>query len=224
MCGRYSWAQKKTLPHSINLNLPPPPLSVSYNRAPGQKHPIVIKNTNKTAWVDAKWGIELEIKSLSQFPNPINARIETVAEKPIFKNSITQRRCLVPADGYFEWQKLEDQKFPHFHFLPDRTPFAMAGIWNRSLQETSPAHSFASLTHSASPELLHVHHRMPVILKPDHWADWLCPSADLDSLLDHYAQCRQVPILHQVSSRVNRVKESGISLTEEFSEKQSTLW
>jgi putative SOS response-associated peptidase YedK len=224
MCGRYAWGQKIPLPHPKNLPLPPPQPSVSYNRAPGQKHPIVIQGEKEAAWVDAEWGIEPEQNLSFNCPKPINARIETVLEKPIFKNSANNRRCLVPADGYFEWQKLEDQKYPHFHFLPDRTPFAMAGIWNESSREGLAGRSFAILTHSASPGLLHVHHRMPVILEPDDWADWLCPYTDLDPLLDHYAQCRQVPVLHQVSSRVNRVRESGISLTEEFSEKQSTLW
>ena len=224
MCGRYAWGQKKPLPHSKNLLIPPPPPSVSYNRAPGQRHPIVIQCEKEVTWIDAKWGIEPELTMSFNCPKPINARIETILEKPIFKNSVIDRRCLVPADGYFEWQKLGDQKYPHFHFLPDRTPFAMAGIWNASSLEGASGHSFAILTHSASSGLLHVHHRMPVILEPDDWADWLSPQVDLNLLLDHYARCRQVPILHQVSSRVNRVLESGISLTEEFSEKQSTLW
>lgn len=184
----------------------------------------MIQDGNKANWVDAKWGIEPDVSLSSQCPKPINARLETVTEKPIFRNSVMQRRCLVPADGYFEWQKLEDQKYPHYHFIPDGTPFAMAGFWNVASTGGSSARSFALITQSATAGLLHVHHRMPVILDPDDWADWLSPHTDLDHLLDYYRECRQILNLYQVSSRVNRVSESGISLTEKFSEKQSTLW
>ena len=75
MCGRYAWGQKIPLPHPKNLPLPPPQPSVSYNRAPGQKHPIVIQGEKEAAWVDAEWGIEPEQNLSFNCPKPINARI-----------------------------------------------------------------------------------------------------------------------------------------------------
>ncbi len=132
MCGRYCWAQKKKLTPPKNLILPSPPSSVSYNRAPGQDHPIIIRGNKECTWSLAKWGLIPEQKEGNAIPHPINARIETVREKPIFQNSVQQRRCLIPADGYFEWQKLETQKYPHFHFLNKQDTFAMAGIWNET--------------------------------------------------------------------------------------------
>lgn len=222
MCGRYSWAQKKALPS--HCSLPTPPKSVSYNRAPGQKHPISIQREKTREWTLAKWGLDPLSQPMANHPNPINARIETVLEKPVFQNSILHRRCLVPADGYFEWQKIETQKYPHFHFLPGQHSFAMAGIWNESKQGGQSSITFAVLTHSASPDTLPIHHRMPVILRPEDWLDWISPQSNPDLLLSRYAQCQHNVLVHQVSSRVNRVSEDDPGITDQFSEKQTTLW
>lgn len=222
MCGRYSWAQKKALPS--HCSLPTPPKSVSYNRAPGQKHPISIQRENSRKWTLAKWGLDPLSQPMANHPSPINARIETVLEKPVFQNSILHRRCLVPADGYFEWQKIETQKYPHFHFLPGQHSFAMAGIWNESKQGDQSSITFAVLTHSASPDILPIHHRMPVILRPEDWLDWISPQSNPDLLLSRYAQCQHTVLVHQVSSRVNRVSEDDPGITDQFSEKQTTLW
>lgn len=224
MCGRYSWAQKKKLTPPKNLILPSPPSSVSYNRAPGQDHPIIIRSNKKCTWSLAKWGLIPEQKEGNAIPHPINARIETVREKPIFQNSVQQRRCLIPADGYFEWQKLETQKYPHFHFLNKQDTFAMAGIWNETKKGDQTARSFTILTHSASPNLLHIHHRMPVILQPKDWTAWLASQTDLDPFLNRYAQCQVTLEAYQVSSRVNKVQHNGPEITEKFTEKQTTLW
>lgn len=222
MCGRYSWAQKKALPS--HCSLPTPPKSVSYNRAPGQKHPISIQRENSREWTLAKWGLDPLSQPMVNHPSPINARIETVLEKPVFQNSILHRRCLVPADGYFEWQKIETQKYPHFHFLPGQHSFAMAGIWNESKQGEQSSITFAVLTHSASADILPIHHRMPVILRPEDWLDWISPQSNPDLLLSRYAQCQHTVLVHQVSSRVNRVSEDDPGITDQFSEKQTTLW
>ena len=150
MCGRYSWAQKKVSTQLEKLEVPPPPTSVSYNRAPGQEHPVVIKTTKKTDWSMAKWGIIPSQKLASSRLNPINARIETVREKSIFQDSLLHRRCLVPADGYFEWQKIDSQKYPYFHYLTNQHMFAMAGIWNETKKEEGCVRSFSVLTQPAS--------------------------------------------------------------------------
>jgi len=172
----------------------------------------------------AKWGLDPLRQPMVKHPSPINARIETVLEKPVFQNSILHRRCLVPADGYFEWQKIETQKYPHFHFLPGPHSFAMAGIWNESKQGGQSNITFAVLTHSASPDILPIHHRMPVILRSEDWLDWMSPQSNPDLLVSRYAQCQHTVLAHQVSSRVNRVHEDDPGITDPFSEKQTTLW
>ena len=222
MCGRYSWAQKKALPS--HCSLPTPPQSVSYNRAPGQEHPISIQRENSREWTLAKWGLDPASQPTLNHHSPINARIETVLEKPVFQNSILHSRCLVPADGYFEWQKIETQKYPYFHFLAGPHSFAMAGIWNESKQGDRSNITFAVLTHSASPDILPIHHRMPVILRSEDWLDWMSPQSNPDLLLSQYAQCQHTVLAHQVSSRVNRVREDDPGITDPFSKKQTTLW
>ena len=224
MCGRYSWAQKKVSTQLEKLEVPPPPTSVSYNRAPGQEHPVVIKTTKKTDWSMAKWGIIPSQKLASSRLNPINARIETVREKSIFPDSLLHRRCLVPADGYFEWQKIDSQKYPYFHYLTNQHMFAMAGIWNETKKEEGCVRSFSVLTQPASPNLLHIHHRMPVIINPQDWSDWLDNDSQLDHLLSYYSQPKQTLNVHQVASKVNHVKNDGPDLIIRFTEKQSTLW
>ena len=224
MCGRYAWAQKNSFQKPKIRDLSTPPHSVSYNRTPGQNHPIIIQNGKDYKWSTASWGIVSHQKLVQSTHKPINARIETVREKPIFQNSIRRRRCLVPADGYFEWQKIETQKYPHFHFLHDRNAFAMAGIWNSSIQNGKRIHSFAILTHPASSNILHIHHRMPVILKPEDWTAWLAQETQINQLLHCYAQCQQNIQAYQVSSRVNNIQQDGPELIKKFTEKQSTLW
>ena len=224
MCGRYSWAQKKVSTQFKKLEIPPPPTSVSYNRSPGQEHPVIIKTTKKTDWSMAKWGIIPHQKLASSRLNPINARIETVREKSIFQDSLLYRRCLIPADGYFEWQKTESEKYPYFHYLPDLHMFAMAGIWNETQEEDGCVRSFSVLTQPASSNLLHIHHHMPVIINPEDWSDWLNNDSKLDYLLSYYSQPKQTLYVHQVASKVNHVKNDGPDLIVRSTEKQSTLW
>jgi len=224
MCGRYSWVQKKALSLSKHLKLAPPPSSISYNRAPGQSHPIITQSENSFSWSLAKWGFTSKISQATKIPNPINARIETVLEKTIFQNSILNQRCLIPADGYFEWQKIETQKYPHFHYLNTGKDFAMAGIWNSQITKDSDEMSFAIITKQASSNISHIHNRMPVILSDEDWADWLAPQTNIKNLLSRYCKGTQTLEFHQVSSLVNAVTMDGIELIEKFSEKQSTLW
>ena len=156
MCGRYSWAQKNVSTQLEKLEVPPPPTSVSYNRAPGQEHPVVIKTTKKTDWSMAKWGIIPSQKLASSRLNPINARIETVREKSIFQDSLLHRRCLVPADGYFEWQKLTLRNIPIFTTLPINICLQWQGFgtkqkkkkgaYGHSLYSPNPLHQIYSIS------------------------------------------------------------------------------
>mgnify|MGYP000054600762 CR=1 FL=1 len=224
MCGRYSWAQNKAHSFSKSLQLVPHPPSVSYNRAPGQNHPIITLIGNSSDWEFAKWGFVSGADNSKNFSKPINARIETVLEKPIFQNSVLNHRCLIPADGYFEWQRIENQKYPHFHYLTNREDFAMAGIWNKQTSIKKIEKSFAILTKQAESNISHIHNRMPVILSSKDWEEWLSPTVKIHQLLSRYSQNTQTLEFHQVSSRINGVNIDGVELLEKFSEKQSTLW
>lgn len=105
----------------------------------------------------------------------INARSETVAEKPAFRTSLRRRRCLVPADGYYEWAKTADgRKQPHFIRLRDGAPFAFAGLWDVWEQGADGyIESCALLTTEPNDRTRSIHDRMPVILRPDDYDVWL---------------------------------------------------
>ena len=221
MCGRYSWSQKKSFPKSKNFIIPPDISSkASFNRAPGQKHPIILHRDKKIIYESALWGMNLNTKSNASKIKPINARIETIIEKVAFQDAIMKRRCLVPADGYFEWQKNENKKEPYYHYKADNSPFFMAGIWNLINNSVS----FCILTHSATSEILHIHHRMPVILKTKDWQTWLDTNYDLNILLSSYQKPSIQIKCHAVSSRVNRVTEDDEKLIHKTAEIQSTFW
>jgi putative SOS response-associated peptidase YedK len=106
----------------------------------------------------------------------INARAETVAEKPSYRSAYRRRRCLVPADGYFEWKKLDAGKQPYYIHRSDETPFAMAALWESWHSDQDDALlTFTVITTDANHATSCVHDRMPVIVDPDDYAMWLDP-------------------------------------------------
>ena len=131
MCGRYTWSQKSKLPRLKNFLLPEPPISVSFNRAPGQSHPIITEKNRKPVWSFADWGLNINTsKSKIRF-KPINARIESILCHKIFNKPLRFTRCLIPADGYYEWQSLGYEKYPFYHYTIDKAPFLMAGFYTK---------------------------------------------------------------------------------------------
>ncbi len=108
----------------------------------------------------------------------INARSETAAEKPSFRSAVKSRRCLVPASGFYEWVKGPDGKQPHFIHFADARTFAFAGLWERwSKGENGPLETFTILTTTPNDLISDLHDRMPVILPPETYVDWLEPGA-----------------------------------------------
>ena len=156
---------------------PEQPEKPSYNRAPGQSHPSISNQSGAIQWDNMLWGNPKSDSSPNSF-FPINARSETVQEKPIFKESYLERRCLIPADGWFEWQVIEGQKYPHHIFSENDETFAFAGLW-KSINQRKV---FSILTRSAATNILHIHHRAPVALTEDHWEFWLDEKQSQDSL------------------------------------------
>ena len=106
---------------------------------------------------------------------PINARAESVAEKPAFRNAFRHRRCLIAADGYFEWRKLERTKQPYFIALKDCEPFAFAGVWDHWARDEHSIDSCAIIVTEANELTKPIHDRMPVILAPQVYDAWMDP-------------------------------------------------
>lgn len=152
------------------LNLP-----ARYNVAPTQEMPVVRKGAESPrALVRMKWGlIPSWAKDASVASKMINARGETIAEKPSFRSAFAKRRCLIPADGFFEWSTREGAKQPYLIGFDDRRPFAFAGLWERWTGGEAPMVTFTIVTTEATEALRPIHHRMPVILPPEAYDDWL---------------------------------------------------
>lgn len=176
MCGRYvlyiAPHKLKDLFGTENLpNFPP-----SYNAAPLQEHPIVIKNRIGMA----RWGFvpswaKQDDKGMAA--KMINARSETVAEKASFRESWERgRRCLIPANGFYEWKKDEASGInqPYYIQLPEQQPMAFAGLWAKN----GDLVTYTILTKPADGMIAGLHHRMPVTITPDQAAQWFAADAD----------------------------------------------
>ena len=140
----------------------------------------------------------------------INARAETVAEKPAFQESLERRRCLVPADGFYEWQRNTRSKQPYCFEVGQREPFAFAGLWDRwRAPDGTTVETCTILTTTANPLLSDVHDRMPVILSPDDYDLWLDPGfrkvAGLKEFLKPFEadRMRRYPVSDRVNSVTN---------------------
>jgi putative SOS response-associated peptidase YedK len=166
-----------------------------------------------------RWGL---IPSWAKDPamgnRMINARAETVAEKPAYRRAFKKRRCLVPADGFFEWKKGEGEgtqkvpKTPFWIHRMDGKPFAMAGLWEKwTPGEGAPVYSFTIITTEAVPEIREIHPRMPVILPRslhDRWLDLRTSPGDLKDLLHPFGDGLQAyPVAPLVNSPRNDVPE-----------------
>ncbi len=192
MCGRFTLASDPELLHGIfdNTELPIE-FSPRYNIAPTQDVAVIANTQNNGD--DKKieffqWGL---IPSWAKDPKigsrMINARSETLSEKPSFRNAYKRRRCLVLADGYYEWQTVpgEKTKQPVYIRFNSQNPFAFAGLWEewQANYMEKPLRSCTIITCPPNPLLANVHHRMPVILPKDAYAKWLVPEEQLPETL-----------------------------------------
>ncbi|HJO70052.1 MAG TPA: SOS response-associated peptidase [Rhodospirillales bacterium] len=178
MCGRFSLtASWDEIRRYYDLIDAPMNLAPRYNVAPTQTVPVVRRTSARECEaVMMRWGlIPSWAKDARLGARMINARAETVAEKPAFRGAFRSRRCLVPADGFYEWQARTKGKQPYRIARPDGGLFSFAGLWERweKAPDGAPVESFTFLTTTATPELHPIHPRMPVILKSSDHAAWL---------------------------------------------------
>jgi putative SOS response-associated peptidase YedK len=154
-----------------------PDLRPRFNVAPSQSVPVVGAKANGGRPLALfKWGFVPSWAGDDPKMRPVNAKAETVAQSPMFGDSLRQRRCLVVADGFYEWRTVVKKKFPVWFHLKDNAPFAFAGIWDVWSGPQGKQFTVAILTTEPNELCRTVHDRMPVILKPEDEATWLDPS------------------------------------------------
>lgn len=179
MCGRYTLQDPEAVAEAIRaLGAAPHDIPRRYNGAPTQQMPVVIQKAEALEQVILKWGIvpffaRKEAKPLQL----INARSETAVEKPSFRQGIQKRRCVIPADGFFEWKRHPDgkSKTPYYIRLKGGRPFWIAGIYE---EEAAPIPAgFLLLTTGPNALMEPIHDRMPVILTEEEARDWVRPGA-----------------------------------------------
>jgi putative SOS response-associated peptidase YedK len=180
MCGRFTLSQTAERVAEVFQVSAVPPLEPRYNISPTQAAPVVFRTTNspERQFTYMHWGL---IPSWADDPKMgarlINARAETVTEKPSFRAAFKRRRCLVVADGFYEWQTINRKKQPFYIQMGDRRPFGFAGLWEHwQSADGSEIESCTILTTEPNDMLRPIHNRMPVILNPTEYDLWL----DLD--------------------------------------------
>lgn len=217
MCGRYTLSSTGEIVAELFRLTDIPELSPRYNIAPTQEVPAVLVdpsgNTRQCRML--RWGlIPSWAKDSTIGSRMINARAETVAEKPSFRSAFRRRRCLLVADGFYEWKKLERGKQPYYIRLKDERPFAFAGLWEHWEGAGGEViESCTIVTTEPNKLVAGLHNRMPVIVSPDGHAAWLDPaSASPDALrllLRPYPpdEMTAYPVSTRVNSPANDVPE-----------------
>jgi putative SOS response-associated peptidase YedK len=205
MCGRYTLTSRgREVAETFELD-EEPELDARHNIAPGQPIAVVARRGGRRECSQRHWGFH-QGGDKGRFV--INARCETVASRPSFRDAFETQRCLVPANGFFEWRRQGTGRAPYYLHLRDDGLFAMAGIWHRWPRPDGTADPAAVILTTRPNDLVSsIHDRMPMILEPSQWATWLGDDKITAEQLGRLAQplpaerMRRTP----VSTRVNRV-------------------
>ena len=220
MCGRFTLTSPLEALRDLFGISERPNLAASYNVAPTHKVAAVrIGDDDERHFTWFAWGlVPAWAKDATIAGRLINARGETVASKPSFRDAFRKRRCLIAADGFYEWQAAKPgaPKQPYRVTLADGGPFAFAGVWERwqNAAAASPDESVletcAIITTAAAAPITHIHHRMPVILEADDHAAWLTASPEE---VQHLMRPYQGELAaYSVSTRVNAVRNNDAGL------------
>jgi putative SOS response-associated peptidase YedK len=226
MCGRFTL---RTPPGRLVEEFglaSEPDFAPRYNIAPTQPVAAVRLKGGQRELAMLNWGlVPFWAKDARIGNRNINARSETAAQKPMFREAFRSRRCLIPADGFYEWRKIgPKRKQPYFIHAANGRPFAFAGLWERWNAGGEPLESCTILTTDANGLLAPLHDRMPVILPPDKYEVWLDPDVQQKAL---QPLLTPLPVdaltLHAVSTEVNRPANDSPRCIEPVSAQTSLL-
>jgi putative SOS response-associated peptidase YedK len=227
MCGRYLLispveAMRRFFDVGGLLNLPP-----RYNIAPTQDAPVVrLDKQGRRELIPMRWGlVPLWAKDLSMGARCINARAESISEKPAFRDAFAHRRCLVPTDGFFEWEKKGKAKQPWRIGPAEDGLMALAGVWERWRgPDGAVVRSYAVITTEANELVAPLHDRMPAVIPPAEFQEWLDADTSpprLQEMLRPYPASRMRA--YPVSRRVSDVRNDDPGCIEPFVAEEPTL-
>lgn len=207
VCGRYTLTDPGSVPSFFEISQTRIPLR--YNIAPGQIVPVILGNADgKRQLVEMEWGIsgrQLGLSSKSK--RLINVRSETAGQKKIFRPAFRNRRCLVPASGFYEWKKKEKQRLPYYFYPSDEPLLGFAGIWE--LRQNGDPPVFAILTCPANSAVASIHNRMPVTLQKEYFSGWLEPKTEERELSEMLLPLPSEQLAwHPVSTLVNNPRNN----------------
>lgn len=228
MCGRYvSAAPVDDLAKYFSATVPEQALEANFNVAPTTEVYAVRAKDGERAMASMRWGlVPFWAKDLKVGARMINARSETARDKPAFRRAFAKRRCLLPADGFYEWQKIEGSKTkqPFFIHRADEEPLVFGGLYEfwhpkdadgNDIPDADRLVSCSILTTAANATMAPVHDRMPVLLAPGVWDDWLDPDADHDFVSSLMVPAPESLLtMYPVSTAVNSVRNNGSELLE----------
>ncbi|WP_353633598.1 SOS response-associated peptidase [Halobacterium sp. NMX12-1] len=219
MCGRYAlFSDPDEL--AAEFDLDDASYEATYNAAPSEELPVIL-DENSTEFSTARWGL---VPSWSEGPkdgpDPINARAESLTENRLFAEAYEQRRCLVPADGFYEWTETDDGKQPYFVSRADGRPLLLAGLWETwtpeqkqtglgefgsggPSREAEPVQSFTIVTTEPNDFLADYHHRMAVVLDPEAGERWLSAEDPGDLLEPSTIDFEAWPVSEAVNNPAN---------------------
>ena len=221
MCGRFVSASPPDQIASYFDAAPPEALlEPSYNVCPTNDVYAVLVDGGVRRLTALHWGlVPFWAKDPKIGSRMINARAETVMEKSAFKGAFKKRRCIIPADGFFEWKVQEGskKKQPMYIHRPDGEPYAFGGLWELRRPKDRPDEELRSctiITGAPNERMAEIHERMPLILPPDRWADWLDPDLQDTDVIGQFLvpAPKSLIAFHPVSTEVNNVRNNGAEL------------
>lgn len=230
MCGRYVIEDFQELSETLRqipfqTDYDPEP---TWNAAPSQTLPVIVEEDGTWHLRPMQWGLIPRWVKSGEKPKvaPINARSETLAEKPMFRSLIKRNRCLVPANGFYEWKRTGGPKQPFYIFLKDQPLMLMAGLYDTAKDAKGEEfQSYTIVTGGPNVLMQEIHDRMPMIIHPDDAPLWMDREIDEIGPLEHLLQpiAGEEMDLYPVSTVVNNVRNNGPELVEPVAE-QETLF
>ena len=186
MCGRFaSYKNLNKLKNIFNITNSDFNITQSYNISPGQNVNIILSYKLENYLLESNWGYTFINRNTQNKQMVINSRIETINSKLLFKESFLKRKCIIPANGYFEWSQKEGEKKPYLIQLGDGELIYFAGVWRKEKYNDDKRRVFSIITKPANKKINEIHHRMPLVLNANNAQDYL-ETKDNNLIFDNF--------------------------------------